>query len=67
MDHEKRFQDLKQALEAFQHEHALQAGFVLTCVGSLCRAAISRMGSTLDTKTGQLARAGLQAAAGFAQ
>ena len=41
-------QDLKQALEGFQRDHALQAGFVLTCVGSLRRAAI-RFANQPDT------------------
>jgi uncharacterized protein len=43
-------QDLKQALEAFQREHALQASFVLTCVGSLRQAALrfaNQPGTTL--------------------
>jgi uncharacterized protein len=41
-------QDLKQALEVFRRDHALQAGCVLTCVGSLRRAAI-RFANQPDT------------------
>ena len=33
-------EDLKQALEHFRQERGLQAGLVLTCVGSLRRAAV---------------------------
>ncbi len=33
-------QDLKQELDAFAREHHLQAGFVITCVGSLRLATI---------------------------
>ena len=32
--------DLKKALDAFAREHQLQAGFVITCVGSLRQATI---------------------------
>jgi predicted DNA-binding protein with PD1-like motif len=33
-------QDLKQSLVAFCREHKLQAGFILTCVGSLSQAGL---------------------------
>ena len=41
-------EDLKQALEVFRQEQDLQAGLVLTCVGSLRRAAL-RMADQPDT------------------
>ena len=42
-------QDLKQCLVAFSRAHQLQAGFILTCVGSLSQAGL-RMAAKPETR-----------------
>ncbi|NJO84695.1 MAG: DNA-binding protein [Blastochloris sp.] len=46
----KAGQDLKRELATFTQLHDLRAGFVLTCVGSLKRAALRHAGSDATTE-----------------